>query len=47
MKLCSKYNYEGNVKYKKRDNRFGVTWCVRCSRLFNKPSGIPLKEEEE
>ena len=33
-------------KHKIRDNRFGVTWCVKCGRLFTKPCGIPLKEAD-
>ena len=28
-------------KHKKRDNIFGVTWCVKCGQLFTKPSGVP------
>jgi hypothetical protein len=46
VKLCDKNNYTGDVKHKPRDNSFGVTWCIRCGRLFNKPCGIPLKESE-
>lgn len=34
-------------KHKPRDNRFGVTWCVRCGRLFTKPSGKPLLESDK
>lgn len=33
-------------KHKKRDNKFGVTWCVSCGRLFTKPCGIELKKED-
>lgn len=36
-----------NEKHKPRDNKFGVTWCVRCGRLFTKPSGKPLKESDK
>jgi hypothetical protein len=36
-----------NVKHKPRDNALGVTWCVRCGRLFNKPCGKPLQEVEK
>lgn len=32
-----------NEKHIKRDNDFGITWCVRCGRLFNKPSGKKFK----
>ena len=31
-------------KCKPRDNKFGVTWCIKCGKLFNKPSGIPLEK---
>jgi hypothetical protein len=31
-------------KCKQRDNKFGVTWCVRCGKLFTKPSGKDLQE---
>ena len=41
-KLCIKYN-----KHKPRDNSFGITWCVRCGRLFTKPSGIKLQEKDK
>jgi len=33
-------------KHKLRDNTFGITWCIKCGYLFNKPSGIKLKPEE-
>lgn len=33
-------------KHKIRDNKYGVTWCVKCGKLFNKPSGIELKKNE-
>lgn len=36
-----------NEKHKPRDNKLGVTWCVRCGRLFNKPCGKELKEEDK
>jgi hypothetical protein len=35
-----------NEKHKPRDNKFGVTWCVLCGRLFTKPSGKDLKETD-
>lgn len=34
-------------KHKPRDNKYGVTWCVKCGRLFTKPCGKPLKEEDK
>ena len=34
-------------KHKARDNKFGVTWCVRCGRLFTKPCGKELKQEDK
>lgn len=21
----------------RRDNKFGITWCISCGKLFNKP----------
>lgn len=45
MKLCTINKYEGNVKHKKRDNKFGITWCIRCGRLFTKSCGIKLENE--
>ena len=41
MKECKQDNH------KARDNKFGVTWCVKCGRLFTKPSGIELKETDK
>jgi hypothetical protein len=35
-----------NDIHKPRDNKFGVTWCVRCGRLFSKPCGKDLKPED-
>lgn len=32
-------------KHRKRDNKFGVTWCTLCGRLFSKPCGRKLKQE--
>jgi len=26
-----------NNRCKRRDDNFGVTWCIKCGRLFNKP----------
>lgn len=34
-------------KCKKRDNNFGVTWCVKCGQLYNKPSNINLEEKDK
>jgi hypothetical protein len=31
-------------KCKQRDNKFGVTWCVICGKLFSKPCGKKLTE---
>lgn len=33
-------------KHKPRDNKMGITWCIRCGRLFTKPCGRDLKESE-
>ena len=33
-------------KCKARDNNFGVTWCVKCGKLFTKPSNKPLNKDE-
>jgi hypothetical protein len=33
-------------RHKRRDNKFGVTWCVNCGQLFNKPCGVELKVNE-
>lgn len=34
-------------KCKQRDNKFGVTWCVKCGRLFTKPCGKELNEQDK
>jgi hypothetical protein len=34
-------------KHKLRENRFGVTWCVVCGLLSNKPAEELLKEEDK
>ena len=34
-------------KCKQRDNKLGVTWCVRCGRLFTKPCGKDLQETDK
>lgn len=36
-----------NDKHKPRDNKFGITWCVRCGRLFTKQCGKPLEEKDK
>lgn len=46
VKFCSfQEDDDGTHKHKPRDNSLGVTWCIRCGKLFNKPCGIPLEEE--
>jgi len=51
--FCLKMIYQFKMKeckdnkHKRRDNKFGVTWCVKCGRLFNKPSGKPLLESDK
>ena len=32
---------------KQRDNKFGVTWCVKCGKLFTKPCGKELQESDK
>ena len=34
-------------RHKQRYNTFGVTWCVKCGRLFTKPCGNPLQESDK
>ena len=34
-------------KCKRRDNEFGVTWCIRCGKLFTKPSGKVITVEDK
>jgi hypothetical protein len=36
-----------NDNHVRRDNKFGITWCVRCGRLFTKPSGKHLAKEDK
>lgn len=33
-------------KHQQRDNSFGITWCVKCGRLFTKPCGKPFNKED-
>lgn len=33
-------------KCKARDNKFGVTWCIKCGKLFTKPTFKNLTQEE-
>lgn len=35
------------TKHKPRDNRFGITWCTHCGRLFTKPCGKELEKEKQ
>lgn len=35
-----------NDKHIRRDNKFGITWCIRCGRLFIKPCGKSITEED-
>jgi len=35
-----------NEKHVIRDNKFGITWCIRCGRLFTKPSEKPITPED-
>lgn len=34
-------------KHKQRNNKLGVTWCVKCGRLFTKPCGKELQETDK
>lgn len=36
-----------NEKHKPRNNKLGITWCVLCGRLFNKPCDKDLKETDK
>ena len=36
-----------NDRHVRRDNKFGVTWCIRCGRLYNKPSGKPITDGDK
>lgn len=33
-------------KHTIRDNILGITWCIRCGRLFTKPCGVNIKEDD-
>ena len=33
--------------HKQRDNTIGVTWCVKCGRLFTKPCNKPLLSKDK
>ena len=33
-------------KHVKRDNDYGVTWCIRCGTLFTKPCGKKISKED-
>ena len=41
MRKCEKDNHV------RRDNSFGVTWCIRCGMLFNKTCGKKLTKEDK
>ena len=30
-----------------RDNEFGVTWCVKCGRLYNKPCNVKFDKVKD
>ena len=34
-----------NKQHKPRQNKFGVTWCIRCGRLLN--GDAPILQEHE
>ena len=34
-------------EHKFRDNDYGVTWCIVCGHLANKPSGKKFIKEEQ
>ena len=36
-----------NDKHKPRNNKLGITWCVKCGRLFTKPCAKELEEEDK
>lgn len=36
-----------NDKHKPRNNKFGITWCVKCGRLFNKPGEKDLQDNDK
>lgn len=36
-----------DCKHKPRDNKFGVTWCIKCGWLFTKSCGKPLLESDK
>ena len=35
------------INYIRRDNNFGVTWCIKTGRLFTKPCGKKLTKEDK
>lgn len=41
-KTCEKRNV-----HKTRDNKFGITFCVLCGRVFNKVCGIELEPSDK
>ncbi|MCK9429377.1 MAG: hypothetical protein M0R17_05195 [Candidatus Omnitrophica bacterium] len=34
-------------KHKIRDNKFGITWCVKCGLLLTIPCNKPLEEKDK
>ncbi len=36
-----------NENHIRRDNNFGITWCIRCGRLFTKPCGTKITSEDK
>lgn len=40
------YRGDCNKKHYIRDNKYGVTWCLRCGKLLNKSSGREISEED-
>ena len=31
---------------RRRDNDLGVTWCIKCGKLFTKPSGKAISDDD-
>lgn len=42
----NKYRGDCKDKHYRRDNKYGITWCLRCGRLFTKPSGREITDED-
>jgi len=43
MKDCE----DGKILHRRRDNKFGVTWCTRCGRLFTRSCGKSLDDDKQ